>query len=202
MKGKKKSKRNSWHQPQQPSQTPTHQEQPRPEHVTNTDMPTIDHPMTDLAKAWADWALKIKDRAEELEEKGDLQAALDFNLQAQATMTNNFPSFLDTSPGTGSSGSVPRLAPSSIAQQQQQQINNNGNGAGMNGMPMAAGQQADVNFLFQKLVELSDVLKENRDKTAGVIAGAEELAVGISTRAFKALCICLSLLFDLRSVIR
>ncbi len=102
-------------------------------------------------------------------------------------MTNNFPSFLDTSPGTANSGSVPRLAPSPITQQQQQ-INNNGNGAGMNGIPMAAGQQADVNFLFQKLVELSEVLKENREKTAGIIAGAEELAVRIFMRACKALC--------------
>ena len=108
-------------------------------------------------------------------------------------MTNNFPSFLDTSPGTGSSGTAPRLQSSPSApqqqqqQQQQQQINNNGNGAGMNGMPMAAGQQADVNFLFQKLVELSEVLKENREKTAGVIAGAEELAVSTSARAFMAL---------------
>ena len=98
-------------------------------------------------------------------------------------MTNNFPSFLDTSPGTGISSNVPRLAPSPIAQQQQQ-INGNGNGAGMNGLPIAAGQQADVNFLFQKVVELSEVLKENREKTAGIIAGAEELAVSVPVQAF------------------
>ena len=101
-------------------------------------------------------------------------------------MTNNFPSFLDTSPGSGSSNSVPRLAPSPITQQQQQQINGNGNGAGMNGLPIAAGQQADVNYLFQKVVELSEVLKENREKTAGIIAGAEELAVSIPTEACTA----------------
>ena len=145
-----------------------------------------------MLKAWSDWVIKIKHKAEELEKKGDLRAALNFNLNAQATMANNFPSFLDTSPGTGSSGNASRLAPSPVAQQQQQ--NNNGNGAGMNGMPMAAGQQADVNFLFQKLVELSEVLKENREKTAGIIAGAEELAVSIATKAFKALYLCLTLL--------
>ena len=108
-------------------------------------------------------------------------------------MTNNFPSFLDTSPGTGSSSSVPRLAPSPIAQQQQQ-INSNGNGAGMNGLPIAAGQQADVNFLFQKVVELSEVLKENREKTAGIIAGAEELAVSIPIQAYTGSKISNSLL--------
>ena len=160
-------------------------------------MPTMDHKITGLAKAWADWGLTIKDRAEHLEDRANIQAILNLDLGAQATMTNNFPSFLDTSPGTGSSGSAPRLAPSPAAQQQQQQINNNGNGAGMNGMPMAAGQQADVNFLFQKLVELSEVLKENREKTAGVIAGAEELAVRGSTPTFIVLSICLALLLFL-----
>ena len=166
---------------------PTHQEQHLPGHVTNSDIPTMDQQMADLAEAWANWDLRIKNRVKELEEKSDLEAVLKFNL---AIMSNNFPSFLDTSPGTSSSSSVPRLAPSPIAQQQQQQqqqINNNGNGAGMNGMPMAAGQQADVNFLFQKLVELSEVLKDNREKTAGIIAGAEELAVRISIRIFMAL---------------
>lgn len=134
----------------------------------------------DLAKVWSNWSIRVKHKAEDLEKKGDLQAALKFNLEARAIMANNFPSFLDTSPGTGSSGNAGRLAPSPVAQQQQQQ-NNNGNGAGMNGIPMAAGQQADVNYLFQKVVELSEVLKENREKTAGIIAGAEELAVSIST---------------------
>lgn len=117
-----------------------------------------------------------------------LKKALDFNQRVLEDMTNNFPSFLDSSPGAGNSSSVPRLAPSPIAQQQQQQqqINNNGNGTGMNGIPIAAGQQADVNFLFQKVLELSEVLKENREKTAGIIAGAEELAVSISVRAVEA----------------
>ena len=143
--------------------------------------------MIDLVKTWADWRLKIKNQAKELEKKPHLQLIDDFDYSStQANMTNNFPSFLDTSPGTGSSGSVPRLAPSPITQQQQQ-INNNGYGGGMNGLPMAAGQQADVNFLFQKLVELSEVLKENREKTAGIIAGAEQLAVSISPRAYRAL---------------
>ena len=134
--------------------------------------------MDDLVQRLTDWGLQVRDTAKELEEQGDLQAALEYNLKAQKIMANNFPSFLDTSPSTGSSGSVPRLAPSPMAQQQQQ-VNNNGNGPGMNGMPLAAGQQADVNFLFQKVVELSEVLKENREKTAGIIAGAEELAVRI-----------------------
>lgn len=49
---------------------------------------------------------------------------------------------------------------------------------GMNlSMPMNAGHQMDVNMLYQKVLELSEVLKENREQTQGIVAGAEELAV-------------------------
>ena len=61
--------------------------------------------------------------------------------------------------------------------QQQQQAN--GNGSAMNGMPIMAGQQMDVNLLYQKVMELSEVLKENRDKTQGIVIGAEDLAVSL-----------------------
>ncbi|KAL2038097.1 hypothetical protein N7G274_009044 [Stereocaulon virgatum] len=60
--------------------------------------------------------------------------------------------------------------------QQQQQVNTNGNAAAMNGVPMIAGHQMDVNFLYQKVCELSEVLKENREKTQSIISSAEELA--------------------------
>ena len=134
-----------------------------------------------LVKRLADWGLEVRNTTKELQDQGELQAALEYVIEAQKIMANSFPSFLDTSPNTSSSGAVTRLAPSPIAPQQQQ-VNNNGNGAGMNGMPLAAGQQADVNFLFQKVVELSEVLKENREKTAGIIACAEELAVSILSK--------------------
>ena len=87
-----------------------------------------------------------------------------------------FPSFLDT-PNSGLSNGAPRLAPSPM--NQHQGANNvNGNGAAINGLPMIAGQQMDVNFLYQKVIELSEVLRENRERTQGIVAGAEELAVG------------------------
>ena len=75
--------------------------------------------------------------------------------------------------------------PNPVPMSQQQQANNvNGNGAAMNGLPMIAGQQMDVNFLYQKVIELSEVLRENRERTQGIIAGAEELAVCIDCTAF------------------
>ena len=49
------------------------------------------------------------------------------------------------------------------------------------GVPMNAGQQMDVHMLYQKVVELSEVLKENREQTRGIINGAEELAVSSFT---------------------
>ncbi|KAL8687768.1 MAG: hypothetical protein Q9218_006155 [Villophora microphyllina] len=82
--------------------------------------------------------------------------------EAMAMNSNNlFPSFLDNT---------------SRAPQAQQ----NGNGGPMNGMnlsmPMNAGHQMDVNMLYQKVLELSEVLRENREKTKGIVTGAEELA--------------------------
>ena len=88
-------------------------------------------------------------------------------------MTNNlnlFPSsFLDSS-NANNVGASPRIPPSSSQQQAS-------NANGMNGMPMLAGQQMDVNNLYQKICELSDVLRENREKTKGIIKTAEDLAV-------------------------
>lgn len=104
-----------------------------------------------------------------------------------SSMSNNatnFPSFLDTSSSSNSLGGAQRLAPAPMAQQQQQA---NGNGNGMNGVPILAGQQMDVNLLYQKVVELSEVLKENREKTQGIVNGAENLAVSAQKDSFGSL---------------
>jgi len=93
----------------------------------------------------------------------------------KAMATNNiFSPFLDSTSNTSTtSGRANPLG----GQQQQQSTNANGNGAIINGLPMIAGQQMDVNFLYQKVVELSEVLRDNREKVQGIVAGAEELAV-------------------------
>jgi hypothetical protein len=93
-----------------------------------------------------------------------------------ANNPNVFPPFLDSPSGQNNLGGPPRLPPSPMAQQQQQNANGNGNGNGV-APPISAGQQMDVNFLYQKVVELSEVLKENREKTQGIVNGAEDLAV-------------------------
>lgn len=57
----------------------------------------------------------------------------------------------------------------------------NGNAAGptTNGLASLTANrgQMDINMLYQKLLELSDVLKDNREKTQGIVASAEEFAV-------------------------
>ena len=64
---------------------------------------------------------------------------------------------------------------------------------GMGGMPMHAGQQMDLNFIYAKVIELSDQLKENREQTQGLVARAEQLAVsndfGRSRSSFSLICI-------------
>lgn len=104
--------------------------------------------------------------------------------QSMNNSTNMFPSFLDTNSSTSGPNSIQRPLPMA-SQQQQHQVN--GTGGGMNGLgggmsngsgglPMNAGQQMDVNMLYQKVIELSEVLRENRERTQAIVAGAEELA--------------------------
>ena len=94
--------------------------------------------------------------------------------QAMASAPLNLSSFLDTASTSTTTSGGQRPAPAPMAQQQQPV---NGNGNGMNGVPMYAGQQMDVNLIYATVVELSNVLNENREKTQGIINGAEELAV-------------------------
>ncbi|KAI9374966.1 hypothetical protein BJX61DRAFT_216285 [Aspergillus egyptiacus] len=53
------------------------------------------------------------------------------------------------------------------------------NGAGMAGMnggvPMNAGHQMDLRHLFDMVVELSEVLKSNRETTKSIVSSAEEI---------------------------
>lgn len=91
-----------------------------------------------------------------------------------------FTNFLDNSNNNPPSMNMSRQGtPSSSGQQQ---VNGAsalpGMGMGMN-MPMNAGHQMDVNNLYEMVLELSDVLKNNRDMTKGIINSAEEIMVSV-----------------------
>ena len=114
-----------------------------------------------------------------------INAALGLDKNGHGVMSlnnpnNMFPSFLDQSPTSSANlAAMQRQAPSPIVGQQQA---NNANGSGgMNGMnvgmPMNAGSQMDYNLLYQKVMELAQVLQENREQTKDIVASAEELAV-------------------------
>jgi hypothetical protein len=55
-----------------------------------------------------------------------------------------------------------------------------GMGPGAPDMPQNAGHQMDLNHLYSMVIELSEVLKNNREMTRGIINGAEELMVCVS----------------------
>ncbi|KAJ5434109.1 Kinetochore Sim4 complex subunit Fta4 [Penicillium cf. griseofulvum] len=55
------------------------------------------------------------------------------------------------------------------------QINGGGMGAMSAAIPMNAGHQMDLHHLYEMVVELSDVLKNNRDVTKNIVANAEEI---------------------------
>lgn len=57
------------------------------------------------------------------------------------------------------------------------QINGGGMGAMGAGHPMNAGHQMDLHHLYEMVVELSEVLKNNRDVTKNIVANAEEIVV-------------------------
>jgi hypothetical protein len=53
----------------------------------------------------------------------------------------------------------------------------NGGMGAMGAIPMNAGHQMDLHHLYEMVVELSDVLKNNRDVTKNIVANAEEIVV-------------------------
>jgi len=120
-----------------------------------------------------------------------INAALGLDHDGNGIMSLNasngqFPSFLENQSGNaagmgGGMGMQQRQAPSPSMSQTQGLNNGNGvgnGGIGMGmGMPVMAGMQMDVNMVYQRLLDLSEVLRENRERTQGIVAGAEELAV-------------------------
>ncbi|KAK2764383.1 hypothetical protein FQN54_009077 [Arachnomyces sp. PD_36] len=92
-----------------------------------------------------------------------------------------FTNFLDNSNNNTPGVNMSRQGTPSSASGQQHPPNQVNGASGMPGMgmgmnmPMNAGHQMDVNHLYEMVLELSDVLKNNRDMTKGIINSAEEI---------------------------
>ncbi|KAL5049678.1 hypothetical protein BDW71DRAFT_204379 [Aspergillus fruticulosus] len=86
-----------------------------------------------------------------------------------------YSSYDNSAAGSSNMPGVPRPPIPSPMATPPPQINGGGM-AGMNGgVPMNAGHQMDLRHLFDMVLELSDVLKNNRDVTKSIVSSAEEI---------------------------
>lgn len=106
---------------------------------------------------------------------------------ASATMSLNSGSGMSSN-NSGSSvfsgyvdnSSVPRPPMSPALSHTSSQVNG-GPMPGMNGnVPMNAGHQMDLQHLYDMVLELSDVLKNNREMTKNIVTSAEDLMVCVT----------------------
>ena len=105
---------------------------------------------------------------------------------ASASMSMNSGSGMTgSSPGSGMfsgyvDNNIPRQSMPSPVPHASGQVNG-GAMPGMNaGVPMNAGHQMDLQHLYDMVLELSDVLKNNRDMTKSIVSSAEDLMVRVA----------------------
>lgn len=110
------------------------------------------------------------------------------SLNSSAGMTSSSPgsgmfaSYGDSS-GPPNMAGVPRQSMSPAMLHTPGQANGGGM-AGMNGgIPMNAGHQMDLHQLYDMVLELSEVLKNNREMTKSIVTSADEIMVCCPARA-------------------
>ena len=120
----------------------------------------------------------------QLEELNRAFTAADLSMNTSASMAANgsasgmFSGYVDNSPGNPNMGSVPRQSMSPALSHPSVQTNGGGMGSFAPGaMPMNAGHQMDLHHLYDMVLELSDVLKNNREVTKNIVSSAEEIMV-------------------------
>ena len=118
----------------------------------------------------------------QLEELNRAFGQADMSMNSGSGMPGNpgsgmFPGYVDNSPGTPNMGHIPRPNMSPALSHTGSQVNGGGMAA-MNGNgPMNAGHQMDLHHLYDMVVELSEVLKNNREVTKNIVTSAEEIMV-------------------------
>ena len=105
------------------------------------------------------------------------------SLNSSGGMTSNSPgssmfsSYVENNAGPPNMPNVPRQSMSPAMPHTPGQVNGGGM-PGMNaGIPMNAGHQMDLHHLYDMVLELSDVLKNNREMTKNIVTSAEEIMV-------------------------
>ncbi|PYH48437.1 uncharacterized protein BP01DRAFT_389061 [Aspergillus saccharolyticus JOP 1030-1] len=88
---------------------------------------------------------------------------------------NVFAGYVDNTGGGPNMSNAPRQSMSPAMSHAPGQVNGAGM-PGMNGgMPINAGQQMDLHHLYDMVLELSEVLKNNRETTKSIVNSAEEI---------------------------
>ncbi|KAJ5480164.1 hypothetical protein N7530_005673 [Penicillium desertorum] len=119
----------------------------------------------------------------QLEELNRAFADADVSMNNSSMTTNgtgsgNFLGYAENSTGAMNMPNIPPRqtpSPSPSHTSVTTQINGGGMGAMGAAIPMNAGHQMDLHHLYEMVVELSDVLKNNRDVTKNIVANAEEI---------------------------
>ncbi|KGO46599.1 hypothetical protein PEX1_098460 [Penicillium expansum] len=111
----------------------------------------------------------------------DADVSLNTNTTSMATNSTgsgNFSGYVENNTGAMNIPNIPpRQTPSPSPSHSSVTTQINGGGMGAMGatIPMNAGHQMDLHHLYEMVVELSDVLKNNRDVTKNIVANAEEI---------------------------
>jgi hypothetical protein len=119
----------------------------------------------------------------QLEELNRAFSVADLSMNNTAAMTANgsasgmFSGYADSSQGNPHMGSAPRQSMSPALSHPTAQVNGGGMGSFAPGMPMNAGHQMDLHHLYDMVLELSDVLKNNREVTKNIVSSAEDIMV-------------------------
>ncbi|KAG2415260.1 hypothetical protein HFD88_006451 [Aspergillus terreus] len=109
------------------------------------------------------------------------EAAMSMNHNSGMAGSNSgqgpvFSNIVENLPASSNMANPPRQSLPPAMPHTSAQVNGAGM-AGMNaGMPMNAGHQMDLHHLYDMVLELSDVLKNNREMTNSIVATAEEMS--------------------------
>ncbi|KAJ5091562.1 hypothetical protein NUU61_006432 [Penicillium alfredii] len=110
----------------------------------------------------------------QLEELNRAFALADMSMNSNTPGSSMYSGY-DGSPGTPNMGGIPRQPMSPALSHTSSQVNGGGMGAMNTGIPMNAGHQMDLHHLYEMVMELSEVLRNNRDVTKNIVSSAEEI---------------------------
>lgn len=173
--------------PSSPSKAPfTRGHRRRSTHVTRRDLEKFQKEVLGVENhaSWFDeesGTSRINPYDPQLEELNRAFELADMSMNSGAGMANNGPgpgvfSGFDNSASSPNMANVPRQSMSPGLPHPSTQANGGGMGQAVNAnMSMNAGHQMDLHHLYEMVLELSEVLKNNREVTKSIVSSAEEI---------------------------